>query len=251
MGAGCQIPSTRRITYRNSNIVDKQLITGAHSLEHQPSHRRRLAAHRKGQWWSGRRFPDQLKRNRLIVGESNGLATGNVPLQICFDAVCRSRRKLQGAVWGNAFAAVYFDLRAGRGAGNSQDRNVRPGCQPAQDTGNHQQERNRRGNQQQSARPGLRTLCDLELPLLDLLLFLCLPLNRFPCRRQQLSQLLLAWPLLAGNFKQGAGLRKAAALEKICSFINRRLNRSSLRARLKLRLMLRRDLLSVLQEQRL
>ena len=38
MGAGCQIPSAWRPAHRKSNIVDKQLITGTHSLENQPSH---------------------------------------------------------------------------------------------------------------------------------------------------------------------------------------------------------------------
>ena len=43
-GVRSQVPAGP--THRKSNVIHKQLITGTHSLENQPSHSRRLAGDR-------------------------------------------------------------------------------------------------------------------------------------------------------------------------------------------------------------
>ena len=45
--------------------------------------------------------------------EGYGLAPGNVSLEICFDVIGCSRRKLKAAVWGNALAAIHLYFGAG------------------------------------------------------------------------------------------------------------------------------------------
>ena len=42
MRARRQLPGTRRSTRSKPNIVDKQLVTGMHSLENEPGRHRRL-----------------------------------------------------------------------------------------------------------------------------------------------------------------------------------------------------------------
>src|ERR1700677_3133669 len=127
MGAWCQIPSTRPTARRNPHIIYKQLITGTESFYNQLSQSRRLAALRGSN--CGRRLrlllPGELDRNCLVVFQSHGLARGNVSLEICFDGIGRSRRKLEAAVRCDALVLIYFHVRTRRQTLDVENKKVR------------------------------------------------------------------------------------------------------------------------------
>src|SRR5271170_4027643 len=153
MGARCQIPSTRRTACRNPHIIYKQLITGAESFYNQLSHGRRLAALR-GRNYGGRLLlPGELERNCLVVSQSHGLARGNVSLEICFDGIGRSRRKLEAAVRCRALVPIYFHVRTRRQTLDVENKKVRS-RKKVNNSWDHQnrkeqQHRNDPGNEQQ------------------------------------------------------------------------------------------------------
>ena len=80
MGARRQLPGTRRSARSQPNIVDKQLVTGMHSLENQPGH------HRRVDWPQARSsreraFLGKLKRNCLVVGKRTDWLPETYPLR--------------------------------------------------------------------------------------------------------------------------------------------------------------------------